>query len=137
MVLSGPAAVTGFGGNPATRVAVLVILISFAAGLGAAIAANTCTAWQAIGAPECADYGYGWIAFPVMLAAGLLLLGGILGLAWGPRVPESPEALYCPNCGHALIWKPDVNQWYCERCGRTYRSDIDPAFFPRDEGRYI
>ena len=137
MALSSGAPLGVTEGIEDMRLAFVAILVSLAAGLSAAVAGNYCTAWQGSAPPTCAAYGYRLLAFAVLGAAALLFVGGILALAWGPHVPESPEGLYCVNCGHSLIWRPPEKQWYCERCGRTYRSDIDPAFFPREEGRYL
>ncbi len=137
MVLSPAAPLGDPEGIESMRVAFVAILVSVAAAFGAAVAGNYCTAWQGSAPSACVAYGYQSLAFAVLGAAALLFVGGILALAWGPHVPESPEGLYCANCGHSLIWRPQERQWYCERCGRTYRSDIDPAFFPREVGRYL
>ena len=99
MALSSGAPLGVTEGIEDMRLAFVAILVSLAAGLSAAVAGNYCTAWQGSAPPTCAAYGYRLLAFAVLGAAALLFVGGILALAWGPHVPESPEGLYCVNCG--------------------------------------
>lgn len=119
-------------GFAASRLPVLLIIASLGLGTGALIAWNSCTSYQ-VGPPiRCIEYGYQPTALVLLLVAGVMLVAATTWL-WSTRPAAlSPQAMFCPVCGHSLAWYPETEAWRCARCGRTYRSAIDPGFYPRD-----
>ena len=106
-----------------------LIIVALAVGVFTLLAFNSCIA----SGQNCVSLSLQPVAYAFLIVAGVLLVAGLLALSLPKPRDAFSEDTYCPECGRKLEPHPEVDEWYCLHCGKSFRSSMDSGFFQRQD----